>query len=88
MFDVSLGIWSGAGAGLCVFLENCGEALALEHNGDLFSCDHFVYPKYRLGNILNDSLGGMVQSMPKRSSGARSRISFRNSAARATFSPS
>jgi len=62
MFDVSLGIWSGAGAGLCVFLENCGRALAIEHNGDLFSCDHFVYPKYQLGNIMNNSLGDMVNS--------------------------
>jgi uncharacterized protein len=62
MFDVSLGIWSGAGAGLCVFQENCGRALAMEHNGDLFSCDHFVYPKYLLGNIMNDSLGAMVNS--------------------------
>ena len=62
MFDVSLGIWSGAGAGLCIFLENCGQALAIEHNGDLFSCDHFVYPKYRLGNVMNDSLGAMVNS--------------------------
>lgn len=62
MFDVSLGIWSGAGAGLCVFLENCGQALAIEHNGDLFFCDHYVYPKYRLGNILNDSLGAMAHS--------------------------
>ena len=62
MFDVSLGIWSGAGAGLCVFLEDCGRALAIEHNGDLFSCDHFVYPKYRLGNVMNDGLGAMVNS--------------------------
>ena len=62
MFDVSLGIWSGAGAGLCVFLENCGQALAIEHNGDLFSCDHFVYPKYQLGNVMNNSLGDMVNS--------------------------
>ena len=62
MFDVSLGIWSGAGPNLCIFLENCGQALALEHNGDLFSCDHYVYPKYRLGNILNDSLGAMAHA--------------------------
>jgi uncharacterized protein len=62
LFDVSLGIWSGAGGGLCVFLENCGRALAIEHNGDLFSCDHFVYPKYRIGNVLNDSLAAMVNS--------------------------
>ena len=62
MFDVSLGIWSGADAGLCVFQKNCGQALALEHNGDLFSCDHYVYPKCQLGNIMNDTLGDMVHS--------------------------
>jgi len=62
MFDVSLGIWSGRGAGLCLFLEDCGEALAVEHNGDLYSCDHFVYPKYKLGNLMNESLGAMVNS--------------------------
>jgi uncharacterized protein len=62
MFDVALGIWSGQGASLCVFLENCGRALAMEHNGDVFSCDHYVYPKFQLGNILNKSLGEMVNS--------------------------
>ncbi len=62
IFDVALGIWSGHGASLCVFREDCGRALALEHNGDVFSCDHFVYPKFRLGNLLNTSLGDMVES--------------------------
>lgn len=62
IFDVSLGIWSGHGASLCVFLKDCGRALAMEHNGDVFSCDHFVYPKFRLGNILNHSLGAMVDT--------------------------
>ena len=62
MFDVSLGIWSGHGPGLCLFLKDCGEALAIEHNGDLYSCDHFVYPKYKLGNIMNESLGALVNS--------------------------
>jgi len=70
MFDVALGIWSGAGAGLCVFQENCGDAAAIEHNGDLFSCDHFVYPKYRLGNVMNDSLGGMLHSEQQRKFGS------------------
>jgi uncharacterized protein len=50
------------GSGLCVFAEKCGAALAIEHNGDLYSCDHYVYPKYRLGNIMNQSLGEMVGS--------------------------
>ena len=44
IFDVALGVWSGQPSTLCVFAETCGDALALEHNGDLFSCDHFVDP--------------------------------------------
>ncbi|OJV26483.1 MAG: anaerobic sulfatase maturase [Verrucomicrobia bacterium 61-8] len=66
MFDVTLGNTVGEGGGLCVFNEKCGVALALEHNGDLYSCDHFVYPRYQLGNILNNSLGEMVASDQQR----------------------
>jgi len=69
MFDVSLGIWSGHGPGLCIFLKDCGEGLALEHNGDLYSCDHFVYPKYNLGNILNESVLDLVNSDRQRAFG-------------------
>ena len=69
LFDVALGIWSGRGSSLCVFSENCGRALAVEHNGDLFSCDHFVYPKYNLGNLLNTSLGDMVNSAAQQAFG-------------------
>jgi len=62
LFDVALGNWMGLGSSLCVFAEKCGGALAIEHNGDMYSCDHYVYPKYRLGNILNQRLGEMVRS--------------------------
>lgn len=62
MFDVTLGNWVGTGGGLCVFSETCGSAMALEHNGDLYSCDHYVYPHFKLGNILNKSLAEMVGS--------------------------
>jgi uncharacterized protein len=62
LFDVALGNWMGLGSSLCVFAERCGSALAMEHNGDLYSCDHYVYPKYRLGNLMNQSLGGMAGS--------------------------
>ena len=62
LFDVALGNWMGMGSSLCVFAEKCGRAMAIEHNGDLYSCDHFVYPRYKLGNIMNRSLGEMVQS--------------------------
>jgi len=61
-FDVALGNWMGLGSSLCVFAEKCGAALVIEHNGDLYSCDHYVYPKHRLGNLMNQSLGEMVRS--------------------------
>lgn len=51
MFDVALANWYGEPPGLCVHSETCGLALALEHTGDLYSCDHFVEPAYLLGNI-------------------------------------
>jgi uncharacterized protein len=58
-FDATLGAWCGTGAGLCIFEERCGRALALEHNGDVYACDHFVYPRYRLGNLHTNPLGGI-----------------------------
>lgn len=60
IFDVALGIWVGDPASLCIFAETCGNALALEHNGDLFSCDHYVEPRHRLGNILEAPLAALA----------------------------
>lgn len=52
MFDTALAHWLGMDqAGMCVHARTCGDALALEHNGDLYSCDHYVDPEYLLGNI-------------------------------------
>jgi uncharacterized protein len=62
LFDVALGNWMGLGSSLCVFAEKCGAAMAIEHNGDVYSCDHYVYPHYKLGNVMNQSLGAMVNS--------------------------
>lgn len=62
IFDVALESWYGMPQGLCVFRETCGAALALEHNGDLYSCDHYVYPENRLGNIMEDPLLSMITS--------------------------
>jgi uncharacterized protein len=61
-FDVALGKWAGAPGGLCAFAEECGRAMALEHNGDLYSCDHYVYPSYRLGNIGERTFAEMADS--------------------------
>ena len=60
MFDVALANWYGQSPGLCVHSETCGLALALEHNGDVYSCDHYVEPAYRLGNISESRLLDLV----------------------------
>jgi len=62
MFDTALANWVGEPGGMCVHAETCGEQLALEHNGDLYSCDHFVEPRYRLGNIRELPMLDMVRS--------------------------
>jgi len=69
MFDSALGAWHGVGSSLCIFRETCGDALAIEHNGDLYSCDHFVEPKYLLGNIQKDHLIELVASDQQRKFG-------------------
>ncbi len=51
MFDATLANWCGAQPGVCSMCETCGDALVVEHNGDVYNCDHFVYPEYKLGNI-------------------------------------
>jgi uncharacterized protein len=60
IFDVALAAWIGQHPGLCIFEETCGTALVLEHNGNLYSCDHFVEPRHYLGNINEDALVTLV----------------------------
>ena len=60
LFDTALGSWLGQDPSLCIFAETCGKALIIEHNGDLYSCDHFVYPEHNLGNVLDNSIRHMV----------------------------
>ncbi len=78
-FDVALGNWAGLGSALCVFAEKCGAAMAIEHNGDLYSCDHYVYPQYKLGNVLNTSLGAMASSQQQQAFGSSKSESLPNS---------
>lgn len=59
-FDATLAGYMGVQPGICAFGENCGSALVVEHTGDVYSCDHFVYSEHRVGNIDNQSLGVMV----------------------------
>jgi uncharacterized protein len=76
MFDAGLASWYGAPPALCIFSETCGNALALEHNGDLYSCDHFVEPKYLLGNIKSKHLIELVASDQQRQFGLHKRDSL------------
>ncbi len=73
MFDVALANWYGEPPGLCVHSETCGLALALEHNGDLYSCDHFVEPGAKLGNIRDRKLLDLVASPRQRQFGQAKR---------------
>jgi len=61
-FDSALANWVGVPGAVCIFAETCGQALALEHNGDLYSCDHFVEPAYKLGNIHESHLIQLLSS--------------------------
>ncbi len=62
-FDTALGNWMGTGGGgVCHFAETCGTTCAIEHNGDVYSCDHYVYPQYYLGNIMVSPLKEIVAS--------------------------
>lgn len=69
LFDVTLGNWCGVPPSLCAFGEVCGDGLVVEHNGDVYSCDHFVYPEYRLGNIMEKELVTMYRSSEQQSFG-------------------
>jgi len=68
-FDAALANWVGAQPGVCIFSKTCGTALALEHNGDLYSCDHFVEPNYKLGNIQEKPMIELIASEQQRQFG-------------------
>jgi len=63
IFDAALAAWAGLPTGLCVFERTCGRSLVLEHNGDLYSCDFYVEPEYKLGNIQERPLAELVNSI-------------------------
>jgi uncharacterized protein len=73
VFDSALASWVGVPGSLCIFAETCGQATALEHNGDLYSCDHFVEPKYFLGNIQQQPLVQLLTSGQQQEFGADKR---------------
>lgn len=75
-FEWTLAAWAGAGPGVCYLAPCCGRNLIIEHNGDVYSCDHYVYPAHRLGNILRDSLQKMAASKKQTRFGAAKETSL------------
>ena len=72
-FDAALASWVGVPPSMCVFAETCGNAVALEHNGDLYSCDHFVEPDYLVGNIFETHMVELLASPRQRAFGEAKR---------------
>lgn len=68
-FEWALNAAVGYGSPVCIFSRQCGRAVAIEHNGDVYACDHYVYPEYCLGNLLVDNLARMVQTSANRGFG-------------------
>lgn len=68
-FDNWLGMWTGLPSSLCVHAETCGDALVVEADGSVYSCDHYVYPEYRLGRLGEDDLAGMLDGARQRAFG-------------------
>lgn len=73
MFDATLAQYVGAMPGVCSMRQTCGDALVVEHNGDVYSCDHFVYPEYLLGNIQQTPLKDIYNSEKRRRFGLSKR---------------
>lgn len=62
LFDATLANWCGEAPGVCTLSAECGNVAVLEHNGDLYSCDHFVFPEHRLGNLREQTITAMMYS--------------------------
>jgi len=73
LFEATLAQWCGVPPGVCSMGETCGDALVVEHNGDVYSCDHFVYPAYLLGNIRETPLAEIYRSQKRRDFGLAKR---------------
>lgn len=69
-FEWALAAWLQLPATVCLFSQRCGKAMIVEHSGDVYSCDHFMYPEYRIGNVRQDTLEAMAASPAQQAFGA------------------
>lgn len=75
-FEWALNQWIGNESPVCIFARQCGRAVVVEHDGQVYACDHFVYPEYELGNVLKDDLGAMVEASVARGFGPHKEASL------------
>jgi uncharacterized protein len=68
-FDSALGAFYGMNPSLCIYAKMCGSSLAIEHDGTVYACDHFVYPEYARGNIMRNDMAGLLTSNPQQAFG-------------------
>jgi uncharacterized protein len=73
LFDLTLASWVGIEPSVCAYRETCGDNIAVEHNGDVYSCDHFVYPEHLIGNLYTDNLKDILSSSAQISFGINKR---------------
>ena len=84
-FEWALNAWIGNPSPVCIHAQQCGRSLVIEHSGDVYACDHCVYPQYKLGNIMTDELTAMVESLCSRVSARQRKQPCRAGAATAAF---
>ena len=87
LLESVLATWLGYSPGLCIFSESCGNALVAEANGDIYACDHFVYPEYKLGNLSEVDLAAMVDSPRQREFGLAKSKTLPSSCRSCEFKP-
>ncbi len=85
IFDATLANWCGMQAGVCSMNETCGDNLVVEHNGDVYNCDHFVYPAYKLGNITEMHLTDIFASRKRVEFGLNKRNGLTNECMRCKY---
>jgi uncharacterized protein len=76
MFESTLANWMGVEPGVCTMAKYCGHAAVIEHNGDVYACDHFVFNEYKLGNIHNNTLVEMMGGEKQRKFGRAKHLSL------------
>jgi uncharacterized protein len=84
-FEWALASWCQLAPGACIFSVRCGKAAIVEHDGSVYSCDHFMYPQYRLGNLASDDLTTMMQSPAQQDFGAAKEVSLPSDCVRCEF---